>query len=53
MERNVSVQWHGCADGRYVGYTALERLANAENVYIRAGAHCDAGGIASYMNLEP
>lgn len=40
-------------DGSYIPYTDVERLANANNIYIRSGGLCNPGGIATYLGLSP
>lgn len=41
------------SDGTYVGHTVVEQLANSKGIYLRAGALCNPGGIASYLKIEP
>ncbi|RDL36767.1 uncharacterized protein BP5553_06119 [Venustampulla echinocandica] len=41
------------ADGYYVGPSVVEYLANEKGIYLRSGGLCNAGGIASYLKVEP
>lgn len=41
------------ADGSPVKYSMVEQLANDRNIYLRSGGLCNAGGIASHLNVEP
>jgi molybdenum cofactor sulfurtransferase len=40
-------------DGKCVPYSAVERTADAQDIYLRAGGLCNPGGIASYLNIRP
>jgi molybdenum cofactor sulfurtransferase len=39
-------------DGVPVGYDEVEREANKNNIFIRSGAMCNPGGIATYLNWK-
>jgi molybdenum cofactor sulfurtransferase len=41
------------ADGSTVRYSIVEQLANDRNIYLRSGGLCNAGGIASHLQVEP
>ncbi|KAI0125774.1 pyridoxal phosphate-dependent transferase [Xylariales sp. AK1849] len=41
------------ANGEYVPYSDIERLANAAGIYIRSGGVCNPGGIFSALGYEP
>jgi hypothetical protein len=41
------------ADGSYIGYADVERMADKRSIYIRAGGLCNPGGIATYLGLAP
>ncbi|KAI1503655.1 pyridoxal phosphate-dependent transferase [Biscogniauxia marginata] len=41
------------ADGNYVPYAEVERLANAAGIYIRSGGVCNPGGIFTSLGYEP
>ncbi|KAF4625946.1 hypothetical protein G7Y89_g12218 [Cudoniella acicularis] len=41
------------ADGTYVGHSVVESLANEKGIYLRSGGLCNAGGIASYLEIKP
>ncbi|KAH8203618.1 hypothetical protein TruAng_002251 [Truncatella angustata] len=41
------------ADGQYLPYSDVERLANAAGIYIRSGGVCNPGGIFSALGYEP
>lgn len=36
------------SDGSKIGFRAVERAANAVNVYVRSGTNCNPGGMASH-----
>jgi molybdenum cofactor sulfurtransferase len=41
------------ADGSYVPYTsAVERLANKRNIFVRSGQLCNPGGIATHLGFD-
>jgi molybdenum cofactor sulfurtransferase len=39
--------------GELVVYTDVERLANSNDIYLRAGGICNPGGIATYLGFAP
>ena len=41
------------ADGNYVGHSQVEKIANERGIFLRSGGLCNAGGIASYLHVEP
>ncbi|KAI0596266.1 pyridoxal phosphate-dependent transferase [Biscogniauxia sp. FL1348] len=41
------------ADGNYVPYSDVERLANAAGIYVRSGGVCNPGGIFTSLGYEP
>ena len=41
------------ADGQYVPYSDVERLANDAGIYIRSGGVCNPGGIFTMLGYEP
>ncbi|KAG4426701.1 hypothetical protein IFR04_000132 [Cadophora malorum] len=41
------------SDGTYIGHYLIERSANTKGIYLRSGGLCNAGGIASYLEIEP
>ncbi|KAL5320682.1 hypothetical protein ACEPPN_011492 [Leptodophora sp. 'Broadleaf-Isolate-01'] len=41
------------SDGTYIGHHIVEGSANAKRIYLRSGGLCNAGGIASYLQIEP
>ena len=41
------------SDGSYVGHSLVEKLANDEGMFIRAGGLCNPGGISRYLKVEP
>lgn len=42
-----------CADGTFVPYTsAVERLADENNIFVRSGQLCNPGGIATHLGFE-
>lgn len=40
-------------DGCYVGHSQVEKIANEKGIFLRSGGLCNAGGIASYLQVEP
>lgn len=40
-------------DGSYISYVDIEEDADAHDIYLRSGGLCNAGGIATYLNLKP
>lgn len=40
-------------DGGCVGHSTIEKLANERGIFLRSGGLCNAGGIASYLQVEP
>ena len=40
------------SDGRYVGYSTLNTLANASNISIRVGCFCNVGACQKYLRLS-
>ena len=40
------------SDGRYVGYSILNALANASNISIRVGCFCNVGACQKYLRLS-
>ena len=40
-------------DGTYVSYLDVERQADERDIYVRAGGLCNAGGVATYLNIKP
>ncbi|RIA84860.1 molybdenum cofactor sulfurase [Glomus cerebriforme] len=40
------------ADGSWVGYLELERLASVNNIHIRTGVLCNPGSVARWMKLN-
>jgi len=42
-----------CGDGSYVSYVDVEEDADEHDIYLRSGGLCNAGGIATYLNLKP
>jgi molybdenum cofactor sulfurtransferase len=41
------------AKGELVIYTEVERLADARDIYLRAGGLCNPGGVATYLGFAP
>jgi molybdenum cofactor sulfurtransferase len=41
------------ADGGYIGHSQVEKIANEKGIFLRSGGLCNAGGIASYLHVEP
>lgn len=41
------------SDGDFVGQNLVESQANLQGIYLRSGGLCNAGGIASYLMIEP
>ncbi|CUS13750.1 unnamed protein product [Tuber aestivum] len=41
------------ADGSWIGYAEVEKLASVKNIHIRTGALCNPGGIEASVGLEP
>jgi len=41
------------ADGSWIGYAEVEKLASVKNIHIRTGGLCNPGGIESSVGLEP
>jgi molybdenum cofactor sulfurtransferase len=42
-----------CADGTFVPYnSAVERLADENNIFVRSGQLCNPGGIATHLGYE-
>jgi molybdenum cofactor sulfurtransferase len=41
------------ADGSPVRHSMVEKMANDRGIFLRSGGLCNAGGIASYLNVEP
>ncbi|KAK9771154.1 putative Pyridoxal phosphate-dependent transferase [Seiridium cardinale] len=41
------------ANGQYLPYSNVERLANSAGIYIRSGGVCNPGGIFSALGYEP
>jgi len=41
------------ADGSYIGHSQVEKIANERGIFLRSGGLCNAGGIASYLQVEP
>ena len=41
------------ADGSYIRYSEIEKLANEKGIFLRSGGLCNPGGIASYLELKP
>ncbi|KAK4132476.1 PLP-dependent transferase [Trichocladium antarcticum] len=41
------------ADGAYVSYAEVERLANEKGVYVRSGGVCCPGGVYTALQYEP
>ena len=41
------------ADGQYVPYSDVERLANDAGIYVRSGGVCNPGGIFTMLGYEP
>ncbi len=41
------------ADGSFVGYSIVEKSANDSGIFLRSGGLCNAGGIATYLQVEP
>jgi molybdenum cofactor sulfurtransferase len=41
------------ADGGCVGHSQVEKVANEKGIFLRSGGLCNAGGIASYLHVEP
>lgn len=41
------------ADGCYIGHSLVEKFANEKGIFLRSGGLCNAGGIASYLQVEP
>lgn len=41
------------ADGTYIGHAEVEHKANDHGIYLRSGGLCNAGGVASYLHMEP
>jgi molybdenum cofactor sulfurtransferase len=40
-------------DGSYISYLDIEQQADDRDIYLRSGGLCNAGGIATYLNLKP
>jgi hypothetical protein len=40
-------------NGDHIGQNLVESQANMQGIYLRSGGLCNAGGIASYLNIEP
>ncbi len=41
------------ANGMPLGHTTVEKTANEHSIFVRSGGLCNAGGNASYLQLEP
>lgn len=41
------------ADGSWIGYAEVEKLASVKNIHIRTGGLCNPGGVESWIGLEP
>ncbi|RPA92144.1 PLP-dependent transferase [Choiromyces venosus 120613-1] len=41
------------ADGSWIGYAEVEKLASVKNIHIRTGGLCNPGGIETSVGLEP
>ncbi|KAK3337108.1 pyridoxal phosphate-dependent transferase [Cercophora scortea] len=41
------------ADGTYVSYAAIEKLANDSKIYVRSGGICCPGGVFTALQYEP
>ncbi|KAI9776706.1 MAG: hypothetical protein M1839_009433 [Geoglossum umbratile] len=41
------------AKGELVVYSEVERLADARDIYLRAGGLCNPGGVATYLGFAP
>jgi molybdenum cofactor sulfurtransferase len=41
------------ADGSPIRYSLVEQQANNRDIYLRSGGLCNAGGIASHLEIEP
>lgn len=41
------------ASGEMVGYADVEAAADDRRIYVRSGALCNPGGVASYLNWSP
>ena len=41
------------ADGSWIGYAEVEKLASVKNIHIRTGGMCNPGGIETSVGLEP
>lgn len=41
------------ANGEFIGQKLVESQANMHSIYLRSGGLCNAGGIASYLKIEP
>lgn len=40
------------ADGSWIGYAEVEKLASVKNIHIRTGGLCNPGGIEQWVGLE-
>jgi molybdenum cofactor sulfurtransferase len=40
------------ADGSWIGYAEVEKLASIKNIHIRVGGMCNPGGIEGYVGLR-
>ncbi|KAA8893702.1 pyridoxal phosphate-dependent transferase [Sphaerosporella brunnea] len=41
------------ADGSWVGYAEVEKLATVKNIHIRVGGMCNPGGMDAHVGLKP
>ncbi|CAG8544508.1 7079_t:CDS:10 [Ambispora leptoticha] len=41
------------ADGTWIGYREIERLAGQNGIHVRAGGHCNPGSVARWMGVKP
>lgn len=41
------------SNGDFIGQKLVESQANMHSIYLRSGGLCNAGGIASYLKIEP
>ncbi|CAG8568512.1 9915_t:CDS:2 [Ambispora gerdemannii] len=41
------------ADGSWIGYNEVERMAGENGIHVRAGGHCNAGSVARWMGVSP
>jgi molybdenum cofactor sulfurtransferase len=41
------------ADGSWIGYVEVEKLASVKTIHIRVGSHCNPGGMENYVGLKP